>query len=606
MTTATSDLLPGYWVDPVTGAWCSLPWPTDPDEKMALVRASLGPQLIEWAEGRTDEPGLTNYMTGEPWRWTAGQKRFLILWYHVQEDGRFTYRSGIKRGAKGTGKDPMAGAMCNTELRGPVEMYDWDEKTGRPVARPRGFPLVQVMSNSEQQSRDVLRVANAMWSREAREFYDLDCGDTRTVLRSNGGRFEIPPSSEASGEGDPATFVALNESHHMTENSGGSRVAAMGRRNVAKSPAVIQARLCEFTNAHRQGGGSVAEASFAAWQAQHARGYRGKQDILYDSIEAPPDTEIFTHEGRLAGLRAAYMDAEWGDIERLSDEMQDQRTSVADTIRYYLNGLATAEDAWADPLSFDAMARPSRTLAEREQIALFLDCSKSGDSTPLVGVTMTGEHVVLFDVWAKPHGWDEKRHGPWLVPRAEVDARVRQVLDQYTPMWFGVDPSPATDADGQASYWMPLIDDWHRDYKNLLPNWATPGAKGHAVLFDMRMSQPGGLERLRMFTATAEQTATDINGEDGETEVARAMRLADPAFAHDGDSTLRAHVHNARQRPNAFGISLGKQTRDSHKLVDAAVGLVGARMGRRIALNSGKKPAKKRRSGEGRRVVVFS
>jgi hypothetical protein len=199
-TTATSELLlPGYWVDAGTGAWCTLPWPDDPDEKMALVNNSLGPAIIDWAEWRTDEPGLTHYMTGEQWRFTPGQKRFLILAYHVQPDGRFTYRSVVKRGAKGTGKDPGGGAVCNAELLGPVELYDWDEKTGRPIGRRRGFPLVQVLSNSEAQSKDVLRVANAMWSREAREFYGLDCGETRTIIKGTGARFEIPPTSEGFG-----------------------------------------------------------------------------------------------------------------------------------------------------------------------------------------------------------------------------------------------------------------------------------------------------------------------------------------------------------------------------------------------------------------------
>ena len=161
MTTATSDLLlPGYWVDEASGAWCTIPWPKDPDARMAIVRSSLGPQIIDWSEGRTDEPGLIHYMTGNPWRWTSGQKRFLILWYAVDSDGRFQFRSGIKRGSKGTGKDPMAAAMCDTELVGPVE-FDGFDSAGRPVGRPRGFPLVQVVSNSQEQSKDVLRVANA-------------------------------------------------------------------------------------------------------------------------------------------------------------------------------------------------------------------------------------------------------------------------------------------------------------------------------------------------------------------------------------------------------------------------------------------------------------
>jgi hypothetical protein len=58
---------------------------------------------------------------------------------------------------------------------------------------------------------------------------------------------------------------------------------------------------------------------------------------------------------------------------------------------------------------------------------------------------------------------------------------------------------------------------------------------------------------------------------------------------------LRVHVHNARRRPNQWGVSLGKQSRDSKKLVDLAVTMVGARLGRRLVLNSGK--TRKKRSG---------
>jgi hypothetical protein len=72
-----------------------------------------------------------------PWRWTPGQKRFLILWYALTDGWPLpVYRSGVKRGAKGTGKDPMLAAMCDAELLGPVEPYDVDDRTGLWVDTP--------------------------------------------------------------------------------------------------------------------------------------------------------------------------------------------------------------------------------------------------------------------------------------------------------------------------------------------------------------------------------------------------------------------------------------------------------------------------------------
>jgi hypothetical protein len=52
-------------------------------------------------------------------------------------------------------------------------------------------------------------------------------------------------------------------------------------------------------------------------------------------------------------------------------------------------------------------------------------------------------------------------------------------------------------------------------------------------------------------------------------------------------------VLNARRRPNKWGVSLGKEHRESARKVDLAVCAVGARMLRRLVLNketSGKKP----------------
>jgi hypothetical protein len=580
MSTASSsaELPPGYYVDPESGAWLTLPWPGDPSlpwnhpDRLALLPPSLGPGMIRWGER-----WLLHHLDGRPWRYTPGQKRFLILWYALdRETGRWLYRSGVKRGAKGTGKDPMGAAWSLTELCGPVHLVDWDGD--RPVGGRHRLSLVQIAANSEAQARDVLRVANAMTSKRMRDEFDVDTGAMRTQL-ADGSRIELLTSSEASSEGDPATAIMLNESHHMTSSNGGHSIAEVARRNVAKSPVYIQARLIEYTNAHLMGADSVAERSFEAWQKQMSQPRR-RVDILYDSCEAPPSIRWHEHKSRMAGLRAAYADAPWADLERLSDEATDPRTPLSDTIRYYGNGLAAAEDAWIDPGAFDGLARPELVVADREPLALFLDCSKSEDATGLVACRLSDGHVMTVDVWQRPHG---DRGKGWLAPREDVDAQVRAVFDRYLVEWFGVDPSPARDDEDEAPYWGKVIDGWHRDFQNVVSLWATPGQKtGSAVLFDMRLSQPGGVERNRAFTESAMQTARDID--------------EDAVLTHDGHAMLRLHTHNAKKRPNKWGVSLGKVSRDSNRRVDLAVCMVGARMGRRLVLNSPNR--KRRRTGK--------
>lgn len=577
MTTATSELLlPGYRVDAASGAWVTLPWPDDPDEKAELVRMSLGPGIIDWAEGRGVDlngdpvPGLTHYQTGEPWRFTPGQKRFILLWWLLDADGRFVYRRAVKRGAKGTGKDPLGGALMDAELCGPVELFDWDDRTGRPLGRRRGMPLVQVSSNSEAQSKDILRIANALWGADALEYYQIDKGDTRTVIKDTGGRLEVNTASEASSEGDPVTAGFLNETHHMRTPEA-RRVAAVARRNAAKSPAHIQARVLELTNAHGLGSGSVAEASMEAWQKQLGRGWKGRRDFLYDSIEAPPSTDILTPKGRMAGLRAAYSDAPWADLERLADEMTDTDLSVAESIRYYLNGLAAEEDAWVDPGSWASLS-VGGDLERGDQIALFADLSKSEDATAVVACRLRDMYVSARGVWHRPPQWDVKRDGAWQVPRDEVDGLVRQHFTGYQVAWFGVDPGPAKDQG--VLYWQATADGWVRD---LGPKVKVRACRESPVMFDLRQSEKGGLDRLRQFTKAAEVTKEwiDVDGLDGP-------------LRHDGDPVLTEHVRNAKNRPNQFGESLGKVSRDSTRLVDLAVAMVGAVMGARAALTSGK------------------
>ncbi|HYH54015.1 MAG TPA: hypothetical protein VD761_07785 [Solirubrobacterales bacterium] len=581
MTTALAsaeELLPGYYVEPGTGAWLSLPWPEDPASVI-----SIAPEIVDWCEGRhPDNPwGLTHHLTGETWRFTRGQVRFLHLWYALDpvstpERPKWLYRSGVKRGAKGTGKDPLLAAMALAALCGPTRP-EWDEEEGRWIGVPHRLALVQIAANSEGQAKDPLRVANAMVGREMAEHFGFDKGIQRTQL-DTGSRIEVLTRSEASSEGDPATEIFLNESHHMTESSGGQSLAGVARRNVGKSPGGL-ARLLEYTNTHMPGENSVAEDSYEAWQAQ-VSGKTRRQDILYDSREAPPDLSIHDEGDLMRGLEAAYADSPWTDLERIRDEAQDPRISLSESVRFYFSSLPTAEDAWVEPRNVDKLALPNIVVMDREELALFLDCSKSEDATTFSGCRVSDGHVIALGGWQAPKG---ERGSGWLAPRDEVDVEVAAAFERWDIVWFGVDPSPAKDDETEAAYWGDLVDEWHRRYRREVFLWATPGEKrGSAVSFDMRFSTPGGRERVRQITEEAELTAQAIEEGSG--------------FSWDGDPMLRQHLHNARRRPNQFGISIGKQSRSSTKRVDYAVSSVGARLGRRLVLNSDKR--RRKRSGK--------
>ena len=149
------------------------------------------------------------------------------------------------------------------------------------------------------------------------------------------------------------------------------------------------------------------------------------------------------------------------------------------SIRFYLNGLAVAEDAFIEPANFTALADQSKLFEPGDRIAMFLDCSKSEDATALMGCRIDDGFCQTLGVWSRPRG---PRGEGFLVDRDEVDHRVQECLETYKVVWFGVDPSPAKDDSTEASYWKPLIDQWHLQLRRKLKVWATPGAKGHAVM----------------------------------------------------------------------------------------------------------------------------
>ena len=91
---------PTWQRHPLTGKWL-------------LPEKTLGWQIAGWtAEFLKAE-------TGGPWRFTLEQLRFVLWWYAVDENGRFTSRKGVLQRMKGWGKDPLLAVLCLVELVGP-------------------------------------------------------------------------------------------------------------------------------------------------------------------------------------------------------------------------------------------------------------------------------------------------------------------------------------------------------------------------------------------------------------------------------------------------------------------------------------------------------
>lgn len=173
----------------------------------------------------------------------------------------------------------------------------------------------------------------------------------------------------------------------------------------------------------------------------------------------------------------------------------------------------------------------------------------------------------------------------WRVPREEVDGVVDRVFAQYKPLAFFADPGAGhDDADGER-YWDGFIDGWAQRYGKRLPLKAVAaGSNRHAVLWDMRDKR-----RQQVFTEAVDRMYRDV---------------LERQLTHDGHKVLRQHVANARRRTNAWGYSIGKEHRGSARKIDLAVCSIGARMLRRMVLNSPSWTKRTRVRGKGRVVVL--
>ena len=525
-------------------------WQTDGDHWL-LPEHTLGWQFLAWC-GR-----WLQVSRGEPWRFTLEQARFALWWFAVQPDGRFIYRDGVFQRLKGHGKDPLGACLGLGEMLGPVRVVDWEN--GQPVGGDVDAAWVQTAAVSLEQTKNTMRLLPGLITAEARMRFGLQPGKEQAYALGDQRFLQAVTSSPATLEGARSTFVLMNETHHWILANQGLEMAAVIERNTTKS-ADGAARTLRITNAYEPGEDSVAERDREAWERARS-GDVVDTGLLYDSIEANPEAPLSAEEAP-AVVEAIRGDSVWLNTDRIVQSILDVRNPPSQSRRFWYNQIVAAEDAWASPLEWDAIADPGQLVMPDEPIVAFFDGSKSDDTTGLVGCRLSDGHVFVIDSWSKPAG---ERGKGWIVPRDSVDTAVAAMFESYKVHAFFADPSDARDDEGER-FWEPFIDDWHQRYGPQLKLWAVQsGDRRHSISWDMRAA-----DHQRDFTAAAERFL-------GEMTARR--------FTHDGDLRLRQHVRNARRRTTKTGISFGKEHRESARKVDLAVCAVGARMLRRLVQN---------------------
>jgi hypothetical protein len=176
------------------------------------------------------------------------------------------------------------------------------------------------------------------------------------VRLPRGGRIEYLTASPRSREGARPVFAALDQTESWSPETGGLKLAAVVRRNLAKTGGTS----LESPNAYRPGSGSVAEMSFQ-YAGAIALGTARDDGLLLDHRQAPP-VNLDDDDAVLAALRVAYGDSAdrpcvihtpacppppWGvDLERLLRERLDLAVEPVDWQQFHLNQPSSESDAF--------------------------------------------------------------------------------------------------------------------------------------------------------------------------------------------------------------------------------------------------------------------
>jgi hypothetical protein len=447
-------------------------------------------------------------------------------------------------------------ALGACELAGPTVFDGWDA-SGNAVGRPHPSPWVQLAAVSQDQTVNTMSLVIQMLREGsgAESILGLDTGLTR--IFTGRGRLEPVTASAPSREGQRLTAAVLDETHHWLVANGGHRLAATIRRNLAK----MGGRSLETTNAWRPGEDSVAERT-SEYAHKIAEGKVRDPGLLTWHRHAPEDTELADEDSLRAGLRQAYGDSTWVDLDRIVGEVYDPGTSPDDSRRFYLNLVVAAEDSLVAPAEW-ALCGTDDHLADGDEIVVGFDGGKTDDATALVAMRLSDRLVQPLGIWERPDG---PLAVGWEVDRQHVSDLVAHAFGTYTVRGFFAD----------VALWESYIDEWAETYRDELVVRASPKSP---VGWDMRGRQ---------------QELT------GATE-ALVAAIRDGKLRHVSSPVLTRHVLNARRRPNRWGVSFGKEHRESARKVDGFAAMQLADMARRALLASADwSKAQKRRRRTGR------
>ena len=535
-------------------------WRKGADGKFILPEKTLGYECLRWCYKYLQHKG-------KPWQFTPEQARLVLWWYAVDEDGAFRFSTGVIQRVKGWGKDPMSAALSAFELLGNCRFDHFDDSVpGGVVGQRPDEPWVQVAGVSRESTKSTMKIFPGLFTKRCVDEYKLIIG--RVLIHAEGGRsrIEAVTSSAAALEGGRPSFLLMGETHRWDTSNGGHEMAQTGRANAGK----VDARSLAITNAPQMGRGSVGETDREAYEDILA-GRSADIGYFYDSLEAPADAPL-TPEAIPVILAIVRGDSIWLNIKRTMQEILNPAFPAARSRRFYYNQLVATSDVLVTDPEWEGCRVEPDPLKPGDEIVLGLDGGKTDDATALIAIRLRDKYIQPLGVWEPSQ--NENDDLPTETDYELVSGHIAQAFSLYKVRAFFSDVHPIEN----------YVNRWSDEYREELLIKAAPGKS--AVGFDMRGNQ-------REIVRANEMLVGCIRGKE--------VRWGAPAAREARDSLvtkLKQHVLNCFQRPHpsGYGMSFGKESRESKRKVDGYAAMLLAFIAMNKYLESGRKPAEPKKT----------
>ncbi len=211
------------------------------------------------------------------------------------------------------------------------------------------------------------------------------------------------------------------------------------------------------------------------------------------------------------------------------DGMESARRTLREPVfrQLRLGQWVSGSEAWLPFGAWDACVLADQPVPAGSRVVLAFDGSASGDSTALVGCTLTATpHVFLVALFENPG--DQQ----WRVPRSDVDLAVANAFDRYDVVELAADP-------------------W--GWRSELEAWAKRHGERRVIEWNTALAQRMAPATDRFYAAVVDRTLT-----------------------HDGDRRLAAHLAHAVAKRTPMGDLIAKDKKNSPRKIDAAVAAIVA------------------------------